>query len=188
MVTFVGGPNTVDPGQSQTVVVDMPPGTYLAACFVPDVTNPSKAHIEEGMSKYFTVPQSSGAAPAEPRDAGLVTLHDFGIALPAAGRFSAGQTTWKVWNHGGQPHEMALLKLAQGESDQDAIAYLEQEHPAGPPPFSDAGGIGGLGLDKSGWVTLNLTPGNYVALCYVPDPTSGQPHFMMGMHQAFAVQ
>src|SRR5262249_55267561 len=144
MLTFVGGPNIVDPRQSQTVVVELPAGTYLAVCFAPDITNTTKNHAQEGMYMFFSVPQSSGATPAEPHDGGLVTLHDFGIALPSAGPFSAGQTTWKVWNHGGQPHEMALLKLAQGKSDQDALAYLEQAHPAGPPPFSDAGGIGGL--------------------------------------------
>lgn len=188
LISFVGGPNIVDPGQSQTVTVEMPAGTYLAVCFAPDVTNPAKNHAQMGMYKFFTVPASSGSAPAEPADSGLVTLRDFHIELPSPGPFNAGQTTWKIWNHGGQPHEMALLKLAQGKTSQDAISFLEQQNPSGPPPFSDAGGIGALGVDKSGWATLDLTPGNYVALCYVPDPSTGQPHFMMGMHQAFSVE
>lgn len=191
MVTFVGGPNTVDPGKSQTVTLDMPPGTYVAVCFLNDVKDPAKTHVEEGMYKYFTVPQSAssaGAAPSEPTDDGLVTLSDFHIALPSAGPFHAGVTTWKVWNHGGQPHEMNLLKLAQGETEQDAISYLEEQNPSGPPPFTDAGGMGGLGVDKSGWVTLNLDAGNYVALCFVPDPATGKPHFMLGMETPFTVQ
>jgi uncharacterized cupredoxin-like copper-binding protein len=188
MATFVGGPNTIDPGKSQTVVVDMPPGNYVAICFLNDTNDPAKTHADEGMIKYFTVPQSSGAQPAELRDNGLVTLHDFSIELPSAGPFHAGQITWKVWNHGGQPHEMTLMKLAQGKTEQDMIAYLGQQTPAGPPPFSDAGGMGGLGLDKSGWVTLTLEAGNYVALCFVPDMASGKPHFMLGMHQAFTVR
>jgi hypothetical protein len=191
LITFTGGPNIVDPGKSQTVTADMPPGNYVAICFLNDVKDPAKIHAAEGMMKYFTVPQPSASTPAvttEPRDDGLVTLHDFSIELPSAGPFNAGPVTWKVWNHGGQPHEMGLMKLESGKTAKDALAYLEQQNPSGPPPFTDAGGIGALGLDKSGWVTLNLEPGNYVAVCFVPDPASGRPHFMLGMHQTFTVR
>jgi hypothetical protein len=187
-VTFVGGVNTVDPGKSQSVVIDLAPGTYVAACFLNDVHNAQMMHAQEGMYKFFTVPQSSGASLAEPADNGLVTLSDFHIALPAPGPFTTGAMTWKVWNHGSQPHEMALIKLAQGKTEQEALAYLGEQNPAGPPPFTDAGGIGALGLDKSGWVTLNLDAGAYVALCFVPDPKSGMPHFMLGMATPFTVQ
>lgn len=187
MVTFVGGPNSVDPGKSQAVVVDMPPGTYVAICYEQDVNDPSKSHVTEGMYAYFTVPSTSGVKPAEPQDNGVVILRDFGIDLPGDSPFSSGPVTWKVWNHGGQPHELTLLKLAAGKTENDALAYLQQQNPAGPPPFSDAGGMAALGLDKSGWVTLSLDAGSYIALCFVTDPASGKPHFMLGMSRSFTV-
>jgi hypothetical protein len=37
-------------------------------------------------------------------------------------------------------------------------------------------------------VKLNPTPGNYMALCFVPDPTTGKPHFALGMITSFSVQ
>jgi uncharacterized cupredoxin-like copper-binding protein len=43
-----------------------------------------------------------------------------------------------------------------------------------------AGGFAGPDMGKVGWVTLTFTPGNYLFLCYVPDP-NGAPHFMHGM-------
>jgi hypothetical protein len=61
------------------------------------------------------------------------------------------------------------------------------QKPDGPPPFSDAGGIGALMAGKSGWFDIELTPGNYIALCFVPSPTTGKAHFAMGMITPFSV-
>lgn len=43
---------------------------------------------------------------------------------------------------------------------------------------------------QSNYVTLDLTPGEYVAICFMPDhrgDATDQPHFMLGMMQNFTV-
>ncbi len=112
-----------------------------------------------------------------------MTLKDFSIVLPSS--LKPGPVLLNVTNQGPQPHEMDLLKLAPGKSEQDVLKFLQK--PAGPPPFTDAGGMGGLAPGTSGWVKLNLTSGNYVALCFVPDAKTGNPHFALGMITTFTV-
>ncbi len=181
LLTFVGGPNTVDPGQSQEVILNLSPGQYVAICFVSGTDNvPQEA---KGMYKFFEVKSSSNPAQvSEPTAQGEVLLKDFSFGLP--NHLKAGPVLLKVTNQGSQPHEMTLMKLAPDRSVQDVLAFLEK--PAGPPPFADAGGMGALASGMSGWVKLNLTAGDYVALCFVPDPT-GKPHFAMGMITSFSV-
>jgi hypothetical protein len=41
---------------------------------------------------------------------------------------------------------------------------------------------------RRGWVKLNPTSGHYVALCFVPDRTTGTPHFALGMITSLSVQ
>jgi hypothetical protein len=37
------------------------------------------------------------------------------------------------------------------------------------------------------WALPDLEPGEYVAICFVPDPESGLPHFALGMLMPFTV-
>lgn len=32
-----------------------------------------------------------------------------------------------------------------------------------------------------------MEQGNYVAICFIPDPATGRPHFLLGMAQQFTV-
>jgi hypothetical protein len=177
MVTFVGGPNVVDPGGSQDVVLNLSQGEYVAICFVSDPTG--MPHFMDGMISLFAVGGSNGRQPSTPVSNGTVTLKEFSITVPA--KVTAGTYTWMVKNAGTQPHEMALLKLATGKSQSDALNFLEQQQPSGPPPFTDAGGMAALSPGGSAWVMVTLAKGNYLALCYVPDVHNGKPHFMEGM-------
>jgi hypothetical protein len=59
---------------------------------------------------------------------------------------------------------------------------------AGPPPFEVVGGMQALATGMRGWAVLDLAPGNYLAICAVPDPASGQPHLALGMIASFTVE
>jgi hypothetical protein len=37
------------------------------------------------------------------------------------------------------------------------------------------------------WLALDLQPGTYVALCFIPDEAPGAPHALLGMIQVFTV-
>jgi hypothetical protein len=183
LVTFVGGPNVVDPGGRQDVVINLAAGEYVAICAV---TGPDgKPHFMDGMISFFSVGKPSTSQPSAPSASATVTLREFLFTLPT--NLKAGSYTWLVTNVGTQPHEMALLKLAPGKSQSDALDFLARQPPPGAPPFAYAGGMGALSPGGSAWLKLTLSKGTYVALCYVPDARNGTPHFMEGMITHFTV-
>lgn len=182
LLSSYGGAHIVDPGQSQEVILNIAQGQYIMLCFASGPDN--IPHFIKGMYKFFTVNGPSNANQvSQPQVNGQVMLRDFSIVLPAS--IPAGPMMLQVTNQGSQPHEMGLLKLSAGKDVPDVLAFLGK--PAGPPPFTDAGGMGALAPGLSAWVKLNLVPGKYVALCFVPDPTTGKPHFALGMITTFTV-
>jgi hypothetical protein len=107
----------------------------------------------------------------------VVKLLDFSFVLPV--EVKAGVQTWQVINEGPQPHELLIMKLAEGKSVDDVWAYVES--PQGAPPQA-------INSGASGWLHLDLEPGNYVAYCFVPDPASGHAHAELGMVMPFTVK
>lgn len=184
LATLYGGPNAILPGSRQEVILNLSEGQYASICFVAGRDN--VPHYMKGMIQSFVVTGPSNTSQVPPQANGEVLLKDFSYVLPST--LSAGSLTLKVTNEGHQPHEMTLIKLAPGKSLQDVLAFLRTSTPAGLPPFAYAGGITGLAPGSSAWLKLDLQPGNYAALCFIPDPTTGQPHVMLGMITALTVQ
>ncbi len=188
LVTLAGGPNAIQPGQKQTVTVNLPAGNYVLLCFVSGADN--VPHLAKGMIAPMTVAAAAGNAAgapnaaAEPQSTGSVMLQDFTITVPD--KVQAGSQVWKVTNNGPEPHEFTLVRMDDGKTAQDFQAFMQ--NPTGKPPFSSAGGLGALAPGTSGWVNLDLKPGTYVALCFVPDPKTGKAHAELGMVTPFTVQ
>jgi hypothetical protein len=44
-----------------------------------------------------------------------------------------------------------------------------------------------MSVGVTNWLLLDLEAGDYFAICYVPDPTTGAPHFALGMMMPFTV-
>jgi hypothetical protein len=181
LVTVAGGAGALDPHKTTDVTLDLAPGTYVLACFIasPD----GVPHLAKGMLKPLTV-ASAPAQASKPSDVnGTMTLRDFSFDIPDT--VPAGEVTYRVVNDGPQPHELNILKLAPGKTTQDVLAW--QADPSTPPPFEAVGGMNGLGAAIDGYMTVDLQPGSYVAICNIPDPGSGQPHSRLGMIRAFTV-
>lgn len=184
-LTFVGGPGLLDPGLQQEVVIDLLPGAYLALSFVLDETG--VPYMAKGMAKPFTVvaaATASAVATQSPQADGVAKLLDFAFVLPTA--IAAGEQVWQVVNEGHEPHEIMVMQLADGKSVSDALAFLHA--PANEPPYTSIGGFQAINPGQTGWLKLNLEPGNYVAICYIPGSATGELHFEMGMVQAFTVE
>lgn len=184
LVTFPGGPGPVDPHGRQEITAELTPGLYVLLCLIPSADG--VPHVAKGMIAFTeVVTVDSPAANTMPAVAGVVTLLDYAFVLPET--ISAGRQVWQVVNEGTEAHEINLIKLNVGKSMADVLAFMET--PAGPPPFSNAGGFQAVDPGKSGYVTLDLTAGEYVAICHVPSPKhEGKAHELLGMVQAFTVQ
>jgi hypothetical protein len=180
LVSFEGGPSVVDPAGSSQVTLNFSAGNYVMLCFVEN--DQGVPHLALGMIKPFQVAPPPSTAQA-PQASGEVILKDFTFEAP---RIQAGERTLKVTNQGPQVHEMAVIRAnAPADEVMQALANFDEE-----PPFevTNFGGMQALGTGKSGWVTMNFTPGTNVMLCFVPDPESGAPHVALGMVKAFTVE
>ncbi len=183
MLEFVGGPNTVEAGQKQRVITNLSPGTYVLLCFVSEEDN--VPHVAKGMIKPVQVEGTAGNM-TEPTADVTATMKDFEFTVPAT--VKSGAQTWRVTNEGPQPHEVFMFRLESGKTMDDMMAFFNNPNPSGPPPFSPAGGIGAISTGKTGWVSFDLEAGDYVALCFVPDPASGKSHAELGMIAQFTAQ
>ena len=82
LLTLVGGPNIVDGGQSQEVILNLSSGQYVATCFIPSKDHHG-SHVTQGMIKFFQVVDSANASQvSQPVADGQVTLKDFSFVLP----------------------------------------------------------------------------------------------------------
>jgi hypothetical protein len=136
------------------------------------------------MISFFTVSGSTGAAPA-PKGTQTITARDFNFTIPKKVK---GTQTLGFTNKGTQSHELSLLKLNAGVSIDDVKnAFLSEAPPSGPPPFSEAGGVGAIAPGTTAYLNAHLAKGNYVAVCFVPDPATGKPHVELGMLAPFTV-
>lgn len=181
MITFPGGAAAVDPGMNTSVIIDFPPGNYVLLCLVPSPDG--VPHIAKGMVTPLTVLANAKQYEA-PAAQATVKLLDFSFALPS--EIKAGKQLWQVVNEGTQPHEINLMKVAEGKTMDDIMAWMHE--PTGAPPFSNVGGYNGIDPQKVGWMELDLTPGQYIAICHIPDPASGKPHDALGMVLPFIVK
>jgi len=125
LATLYGGVNTLDPGQSGEAILNLPSGEYASICFVSGADN--IPHYMKGMITHFSVTGSSNGSVAQPESTAEVMLKDFTFVLPNT--IPSGPVTLKVTNQGPQPHELDLLKLAQGKTLQDAETFLNSTNP-----------------------------------------------------------
>jgi uncharacterized cupredoxin-like copper-binding protein len=170
-------------------VVDLLAGQNVLLCFIPSPDG--VPHLAKGMVKPLTVTAAPTKQPAKPAVKGTVDLLDFAFgALPS--NITAGKTTLAVVNRGKEAHEMAVLKpkgIPAAQLLQVLSAPPGSAPPPGPPPFEWAGGYQAIMPGATGWATLDLTPGEYALVCFVPSPVNqGKPHFALGMALPFTVQ
>lgn len=182
LLEFVGGPGVIAPGsRSARVTLNLSVGLHVLICFVPSADG--VPHFAKGMLKPLQVVAATGQPASAPTANGTIILKDFAFVLPS--NIQAGAQTWNITNEGPQPHEMILFRMAPGKGAADALAAVEGG--SGPPPFTTLGGMQGLNSGKSGWLTVDLQPAKYVALCVIPDQATGKPHAELGMIAEFDI-
>jgi hypothetical protein len=118
---------------------------------------------------------------------------DFSFDAPAILR--AGITTFVFENPGAVRHEMIIIPLRQGVTEQQ----IAEAHKAGIPlrkqmeQFADGEVLGILvakaGQNSSGKLLVDLIGGRtYLLLCQLEDPQGMPRHNVLGMYKTFEVQ
>ncbi len=101
----------------------------------------------------------------EPPAEWAIEAGDFYFTLPEG--ITAGTYPFVISNAGTQSHEVILEK----KGDKSAGVFTLAPAPGG-----------NVGLD------IELTAGEYTAICFFPDAKTGKPHFKLGMKQNFIVE
>lgn len=179
-----GGSNTVLPGSEQVSYVNLRAGNYVALCFVTDEKN--VPHFAEGMIEQFSVtgPTWRGHPDAE----GTITGFSFGFNIPA---HVDGDAIYRFKNLSDtDTHELTIEKLAPDKTAEDFRNVISGKTPGNPNDIATpAGGAGAVAPHGVDWVQLHLKAGDYIAVCFVPDPeANGAPHAALGMVQGFSVE
>jgi plastocyanin len=127
---------------------------------------------------------ASTIAYAAPAKANVVHVTGEDFKFDAPDVIPAGLTEFRFLNKGPALHHLAIVKLAAGKTVDDLRAALANP---GPPPswVKEFGGANAPVPGEESNATLDMTPGNYVLICFVD--IGGPPHFAKGMVRALRV-
>ncbi|MFL5620437.1 MAG: hypothetical protein ACJ79A_18830 [Gemmatimonadaceae bacterium] len=111
----------------------------------------------------------------------VVTVHASEFAFAAPKSIIAGQTTVRLVNDGKMIHQISILKLEQGKTMKDLAAVMKDPNAAPPAWLVAVGGPNAAAPGATIEATIDLAPGNYVLLCFIPSPGDPTPHTSKGM-------
>jgi hypothetical protein len=126
---------------------------------------------------------SDVVAGAQPREL-IVKARDYTFEAPDT--IESGVTTITLQNEGPELHHVALLRFEQGKTMQDLGAAMAAGATTLPEWAVEVGGPNAPNSPATNAATLDLTPGNYYLVCFIPSP-DGQPHLMKGMTKQLTV-
>lgn len=180
----VGGPNPAGPGGVAMATLALDAGEYVMICFIPSPAEKAP-HAMKGMINSFTVAGARNKSTARKADV-TMRLNDYSFTMSKP--LTRGKHVINVVNDAEQPHEVVIVKLNPGKTVGDLANYVEVELMKGPPPGTPAGGMALLSKGRSGTFPVDLTPGTYGLICFVPDAKDGKAHSMHGMQSQFEVR
>ena len=177
MLTFYGGVGVAG-GESKSYTLNLLPGDYVII-----LSNISAEGAAEGFAT-FSVTEGDMADVQEPEADVQLALVDFAFGVPAF--ISSGPHVWHIDNFGSQWHEASIFKAPEGiESVADVRAAMETNDVEPEQAFY----WGPTAPGAEAWVTVDLEPGTYVLMCFLPDLNGDfSPHMAHGMIQVFTVE
>ena len=82
--------------------------------------------------------------------------------------------------------KLVLARLEPGKTVKDIKAW-ETGGEKGLPPVNPVGGMAPMMAGASGQFSVDLTPGDYALICFVPDSKDGKAHLIHGMVKSVKV-
>jgi uncharacterized cupredoxin-like copper-binding protein len=171
------------PGQTTEATVKLTEGTWAYFCTqdTEAQNGPPVPHATHGMAGTFEV--KGNADGAMPTAAATITATEY--KFDAQG-LKAGENVVEFRNDGGMFHHVLAFPISPGKTFADVQKAFQSDDQNAPPPFDYSKGIGTavVGPHESLVTTFDLPAGDYVLVCYMPDPgTAGPPHVVKGMLQ-----
>jgi hypothetical protein len=154
-------PNILTPGASNTTYTMLKPGTYGLVCFFPGKDD-GQPHFLKGMVNGLTVGAETTTM-TDPATTGEVTTDDKKLTVPD---LSSGKGTYKYTNTGTTTHALLFVKLNDGKTFTDFVAWADKYFQGGAKLADRPGDVwGGVeATEKTGFFELSLPPGKYVVL------------------------
>jgi len=198
-VDMLGGVSYINAGHDTTALVNLPEGVVLAMCYVPNAEG--VAHALLGMSTVLTVGPAAAATGGDAEPAPAIDVgrrHDVGTIELAADGYRFPADLVPGWYHvvntdTGDPakglHEMALMRLDE-PVDAAAVSQMVDDLANNVTPevgLDAVGGMGAISAGFDGYLYLDLDPGQYLAVDFMPDPGEPRPHMLDGYYASFTV-
>jgi uncharacterized cupredoxin-like copper-binding protein len=179
----VGGPNPALPGGSVDATLTLEPGNYLVMCFINSPGDPAP-HVMKGMISQVTVlsEKTDGVEPVTD-----VTIHTNDYTFTVSNTLTAGHHVIGVVNDAAQSHEVVFVELPPGKTIQDVSNWVVRDLMKGPPPGNPIGGMAAMEKGRTGIFPIDLKPGRYGLICFIPDARDGKAHSTKGMVKEFTI-
>jgi len=189
---IAGGPSTVT-DVSHQAVVNLPAGEYGVWDEDPYSAMPAVA---------LTITGDAETAVEGPEPEAAVTIVEtgeggVGYTFTVEGEFMAGPQVVKVLNASDQPHFVEASQYPEEITVDQVMATFMFDPSSGATPSPDildyervtfAGWAGTQSIGTTQWVVMDLSPGQVLIDCFIPDPLAGgTPHAFEGMLQLFPV-
>ena len=182
----VGGPAPIAPGDSAETAVVLSPGRHIVFCTYP-MHGGTSVHLDSGMVRELMVDDGRSATAPNASLASLdadatLIVGEFGFsALPP---LRAGRRQIRVTNGGRLAHQVLLVRLPAGVTEDDELAWFRGSYRT-TRPGRPSGGLLEVKPRETSWFSVWLTPGRYLFLCAFADGTTR--HFDKGMTRVIDV-
>lgn len=113
-----------------------------------------------------------------------VEAADFSFALPDS--VAGGRTRVLLANKGKESHHVQFLRLNEGVTMAQFEAALRQNPEGALALVALEGGAGSVGPGDQSEAVVDLQPGQYAVVCFIPSP-DGVPHLAKGMIKPLTV-
>ncbi len=177
----VVGPNTPEPGGESRLIRDLTPGNYAMICFID--TPDHVPHMMKGMMKPLTVTAPATQTASAPVSDVTIQASDYNWSVSTP--LTPGKHVIRVENAAQQSHEMFVIRLDSGKTKDDFLKWGATYQ--GAVPGKAVGGTTGQKSGDEAYLPVDLTTGNYLLVCFVPDAKDGKPHLAHGMIKEFTI-
>lgn len=190
-----GGGTFAFGGDTAWVVFDLEPGEWTWGLT-------SQADVDDAEETVHLMPLTvtDGSPVASPSAGEIepsvrVTMTEYVFKGLEGTTLAAGPQVWQFTNDGHHPHHMVLFRtpdlITQDDVNELFGAFMNATPTTPPSWWMESVWVGYAAIMSPGQSMLteyNLSPGSYVALCFITDPETGMPHLVEGMAQAFTVR